>query len=415
MNERSLRGALISPDSRFRSEVRALLGDVEPRVGIAVEISERFVDFREDVVRTLRQSKADLLLVDLEQEPELGVKFIQFLADAQPGHRVIAFGGEISPDQLLTAMRAGVADYLHKPVSAELLRGAVGRVAQTLSSSRAKAEEESKAEGQVFAFFSPKGGSGSTTVATNLAVVLRQLTSKRTLLVDLDLELGETALMLGMRPRFNFVDLVQNFHRMDADLLASFIERHDSGVDLLSAPYHPEKAEMVSGDLIRRILLFLRQHYDYIVVDTSKSFSQATLATFEQADQVFLVTTADLPSLRNIQRGLPMMRRVLVRGEDQLRLVINRFDPKDQISAKDIERSLGLKVFWKLSNDYEAVLGSLNTGKPIVMNGTSSYSKDLKNLGVALAGTEAQTERRGRIMGALSRFTTGKKKEGKHG
>jgi Flp pilus assembly CpaE family ATPase len=104
-----------------------------------------------------------------------------------------------------------------------------------------------------------------------------------------------------------------------------------------------------------------------------------------------------------------------VRGEDQLRLVINRFDPKDQISAKDIERSLGLKVFWKLSNDYEAVLGSLNTGKPIVMNGTSSYSKDLKNLGVALAGTEAQTERRGRIMGALSRFTTGKKKEGKHG
>jgi pilus assembly protein CpaE len=415
MSERSLRGALISPDSRFRSEVRALLGDVEPRVGIAVEISERFVDFREDVVRTLRQSKADLLLVDLEQEPELGVKFIQFLADAQPGHRVIAFGGEISPDQLLTAMRAGVADYLHKPVSAELLRGAVGRVAQTLNSSRAKAEEESKAEGQVFAFFSPKGGSGSTTVATNLAVVLRQLTSKRTLLVDLDLELGETALMLGMRPRFNFVDLVQNFHRMDADLLASFIERHDSGVDLLSAPYHPEKAEMVSGDLIRRILLFLRQHYDYIVVDTSKSFSQATLATFEQADQVFLVTTADLPSLRNIQRGLPMMRRVLVRGEDQLRLVINRFDPKDQISAKDIERSLGLKVFWKLSNDYEAVLGSLNTGKPIVMNGTSSYSKDLKNLGVALAGTEAQTERRGRIMGALSRFTTGKKKEGKHG
>jgi pilus assembly protein CpaE len=172
---------------------------------------------------------------------------------------------------------------------------------------------------------------------------------------------------------------------------------------------------MVSGDLIRRILLFLRQHYDYVVVDTSKSFSQATLATFEQADQVFLVTTADLPSLRNIQRGLPMMRRVLVRGEDQLRLVINRFDPKDQISVKDIERSLGLKVFWRLSNDYEAVLGSLNTGKPIVMNGTSSYSKDLKNLGVALAGTGAQTEHRGRIMGALSRLTAGKKKDGKHG
>ena len=205
-----------------------------------------------------------------------------------------------------------------------------------------------------------------------------------------------------MQPRFNFVDLVQNFHRMDADLLASFIERHDSGVHLLSAPYHPEKAEMVTGDQIRRILLFLRQHYDYVVVDTSKSFSPATLATFEQADQVFLVTTADLPSLRNIQRGLPMMRRVLVRGEDQLRLVINRFDPKDQISVKDIERSLGLKVFWKLSNDYEAVLGSLNTGKPIVLNGTSSYSKDLKSLGVTAGrAPRDETERRGRILGRL--------------
>ena len=413
MTDRSLRGAVISSDPRFRTELKELLAGIEPRVGIVTEITERFVDFREDLVRQLRQAKPDLLLVDLEQEPELGVKFIQFLADSQPGHRFIAFGGDLPADQLVAAMRAGVADYLHKPVAPELLRGALGRIGQTIGA-RAKQEEQDRPDGQIYAFFSPKGGSGSTTVATNLAVVLRQLTGKKTLLVDLDLELGETALMLGMRPRFNFVDLVQNFHRMDADLLASFIERHDSGVDLLSAPYHPEKAEMVTGDLIRRILLFLRQHYDYVVVDTSKSFSQSTLATFEQSDQVFLVTTADLPSLRNIQRGLPMMRRVL-RGEDQLRLVINRFDPKDQISVKDIERSLGLKVFWKLSNDYEAVLGSLNTGKPIVMNGTSSYSKDLKSLGVTLAGTEGQTERRGRIMGALSRFT-GKKKEGKsHG
>jgi pilus assembly protein CpaE len=413
MTDRSLRAALISSDPRFRTELKDLLAGTEPRVGVVAEITERFVDFREDLVRHLRQAKPDLLLVDLEQEPELGVKFIQFVADSQPGHRFIAFGGEIPAELLLAAMRAGVADYLNKPVQPDLLRGALGRIGQSMGS-RAKQVEEERPDGQIFAFFSPKGGSGSTTVATNLAVVLRQLTSKKTLLVDLDLELGETALMLGMRPRFNFVDLVQNFHRMDADLLASFIERHDSGVDLLSAPYHPEKAEMVSGDLIRRILLFLRQHYDYVVVDTSKSFSQATLATFEQADQVFLVTTADLPSLRNIQRGLPMMRRVLGRSEDQLRLVINRFDPKDQISVKDIERSLGLKVYWKLSNDYEAVLGSLNTGKPIVMNGTSSYSKDLKSLGVTLAGTGGQTERRGRIFGALSRIT-GKKKEGNHG
>ena len=197
--------------------------------------------------------------------------------------------------------------------------------------SRASGEEERPA-GQVYAFFSPKGGSGSTTVATNLAVVLRQLTGKKTLLVDLDLELGETALMLGMRPRFNFVDLVQNFHRLDADLLASFIERHDSGVDLLSAPYHPEKAETVSGDLIRRILVFLRQHYDYVVVDTSKSFSQAMLAIFEQSDQVFLVGDGGPALAPEHPARVADDAAGAGPGRGPLRLVINRFEPEGRRS-----------------------------------------------------------------------------------
>ena len=123
--------------------------------------------------------------------------------------------------------------------------------------------------------------------------------------MDLDLELGESALVLGVQPRFNFVDFVENFRRMDASLLASYIEHHPSGVHLLSAPLQPEKAEAVTADQIRRILAFLRQHYDYVIVDTPRSFAPPTLAVFEQADLVFIVSTADLPSLRNIQRGIP--------------------------------------------------------------------------------------------------------------
>ena len=223
-------------------------------------------------------------------------------------------------------------------------------------------------------------------MATNLAVVLHRLTGKRTLLVDLDLELGEIALLLGVQPRFNFVDMVQNFHRMDADLLASYIERHDSGVHLLSAPYQPEKAEVVTGDEIRKILTFLRQHYDYVIVDTAKSFSPATLAAFEQADLVFLVTNVDLPSLRNIQRGLPLLKRMLGRSGDQVRLIVNRYNAANDISLKDVEHTLGLKVYWKLSNDYEAVIRSINTGKPIVLNGDSNYGEDVKALGREVTG-----------------------------
>src|SRR5690606_20229798 len=124
--------------------------------------------------------------------------------------------------------------------------------------------DRTRQPGQLFTFFSSKGGSGSTTIATNIAIVIHRLTSKRTLLVDLDLELGEVALLLGAEPRFNFVDLVENFHRMDSGLLASYIEQHASGVHLLPAPFHPQPASVASGDETRRILQFLRQHYDYI-------------------------------------------------------------------------------------------------------------------------------------------------------
>ena len=160
-----------------------------------------------------------------------------------------------------------------------MLSGAVDGAVRRL---RWSADGPQQQPGKLFAIFSPKGGSGSTTVATNLAIHLHRLTGKRTLLVDLDLELGEIALQLGVEPRFSFIDMVRNFHRMDAELLASYIENHESGVHLLSAPYHPDRSEVVTGDQISRILQFLKRNYDYVIVDTSKLFSPATLATFSQ-------------------------------------------------------------------------------------------------------------------------------------
>jgi pilus assembly protein CpaE len=215
--------------------------------------------------------------------------------------------------------------------------------------------------------------------------------------VDLDLELGEIALLLGVQPRFNFVDMVQNFHRMDAELLASYIERHESGVHLLSAPYQPEKAEIVTGEEIRRILQFLRKHYDYVVVDTSKSFSPATLASLEQADLAFIVTNVDLASLRNLQRGFPLLKRMLSRGESHIRLVVNRYHPENDISLEDVQRTLGVPVFHSLSNDYEGVSRSISTGKPIVLNGNSKFSQDMKALGAHVTGIHMKKGGRGRL------------------
>jgi len=205
-----------------------------------------------------------------------------------------------------------------------------------------------------------------------------------------------------VEPRFSFVDLVRNFHRVDAGLLASYIERHDSGVELLSAPFHPAKAETVTGDQIRQILHFLKQHYDWVVVDTSKSFTPPTLATFEQADSVFLVTNVDLPSLRNITRCLPLLERMgQVKSDDWLRIVVNRYQQSDPITLKEIEKTLGIPVYWTLANDYESVMNSINSGKPVVLSEKSAFARDMKAFVTDVSGTAPSKDSRSGLLDTL--------------
>jgi pilus assembly protein CpaE len=391
MADQPIRAALISTDPRFREVVNEVVLSADVQITVGLELVAPYADFGERELQTFRALDPQLVFLDLEDSPDLGVKFAQFVAESSSARRFIAVGPMLSPELLTEAMRAGVADYLTKPVLADSLRGSLERLGPRLGSTNG---DRPRQPGLVYAFASAKGGAGSTTVATNLAILLHQLTGKKTLLVDLELQLGEVALLLGVKPRFNFVDMVQNFHRMDAGLLAQFIERHASGVHVLSAPYHPDQAEAVSTDQIRRIVRFLRQHYDYVLVDTSKSLSPAALGVFEQADLVFVITTADLPSIRNIQRGMPLLRRAVLGGEKQVRIVVNRADGGEAISRSDIERTLGFKVFWTLSNDYEAVMTSVNTAKPIVLEGKSRYARDLRRLSAEVTGLRPGTDGR---------------------
>lgn len=385
MEKQSIRTAIISTDAALRGLVRKVVSEDDLGIEVGLEVVVPFHEINDSHLEQLRQLNPDLIFLDVSEDPVMGLKFAQFLVEGAPNRRVVGIGTDLTPDLLMQAMQAGVTEYLPKPVTPDKIQDSIDRLARKFG--HRGGEERKREPGKLFAFFSPKGGAGSTSVATNTAVQLHLLTRKRVLLVDLDLELGETALLLGVEPRFSFVDLVRNFHRVDAGLLASYIERHDSGVELLSAPFHPAKAETVTGDQIRQILHFLKQHYDYVIVDSSKSFTAPTLATFEQSDAVFLVTNVDLPSLRNITRCLPLLERMgSVKGDDWLRILVNRYQPSDPISLKEIEKTLGIPVYWTLSNDFEAVMNSINQGKPVVLSEKSAYAKDLKGFVNALTG-----------------------------
>ena len=383
IQHQQLRGALITTDDHLRGIVLESVEAAGIPMGIDLEIAARPPYLDPEHLERLRSSEPHVVILDMADDPEGAIRVAGAIASSCPRAALVGVGPELEAPRLLEAMRAGLVEYIQRPVEAPSIRDALGRLIRKRGWGDA---QEGQRNGKLLAFFSAKGGTGATSVVTNVGVELHRLTGKKTLLVDLDLELGEIASLLGLKPRFHFVDLVRNFHRMDADLLPSYIESHESGVQVLSAPFEPELAEEVTGEQIARILGFLRRHYDYVLVDTSKSLAPPALAALQMADPIFLITNLDVPSLRNLKRCLPVLDKVTAGDAARLRLVVNRLNPKSLVRIQDLEEALGIEVYWTLINDYQTVINSISTGQPLVLHGGSRYAEQLKELARDLAG-----------------------------
>jgi pilus assembly protein CpaE len=395
----------ISTDDHLRGVVFQSIEDAGLPIRVELELATPVQHLEPDHLERLRAASPNIVVLDMADEPERAIRVASAIASGSPRAVLVGVGPELDSTRLLDAMRAGLVEYVSRPVETTGMRDAFARVLSKRGWSDA---QEGHRNGKLLAFFSAKGGSGSTSVVTNVGIELHRLTGKRTLLVDLDLELGEIASMLGVRPRFHFVDLVRNFHRMDADLLPSYIESHESGVHVLSAPFEPEYGEEVTGEQIARILGFLRKHYDYVLVDTSKSLAPPALAALQTADPIFLVTNMDVPSLRNLKRCLPILDRVTAGGPERLRLIVNRYNPKSLVRLEDLEETLGLEVSWTLTNDYETVIQAISTGQPLVLQGRSRYAEELKELArdIVHGAAGATKESKGLMGRLLSPFRT---------
>jgi pilus assembly protein CpaE len=381
-----LRAALISSDDRLRDVVFDSIGHSGLPMTIGLEIVPPAGPLDSDHLERLRSYEPQVVILDMADDPAGAIRTAAAIASGLPRAAVVGLGPELDAGRLLDAMRSGVVEYVPDPVDRVSIADALERVIRKCGRG---ASLEGRRNGQLLVFFSPKGGAGSTTVVTNIGIELHRLTGKKTILVDLDLELGEIASQLGVRPRFHFVDLVRNIHRMDVDLLASYIESHKSGVHVLSAPFEPDTGDMVGAEDITRILSFLRSHYDYVLVDTSKSLAPPALAALQMADTIYLVTNIDVPSLRNMQRCLPILNKVTAGDANRLRLVVNRYNAKSLVRLEDLEETLGLEVYRTLQNDFETVITSISSGQPLVLEGNSRYAKELKALARDIASGPA--------------------------
>jgi pilus assembly protein CpaE len=342
------------------------------------------------------------VLVDVDPAPREAFRLIATVAERRPDLRVVAFGADASAERILEAVRSGASEFVPKPVDERVLLDALLRLRRHVAP---RTEAVAKPAARVLSFFSAKGGTGSTTVATNVAVSLARNQGKSVLLVDLDLQLGEAALFLGLKPRYSLVDLVSNLHRTDEALLKTFVVKHESGVHLLAGPDAPDSGAAVGAEQIGRALQLLRSQYDYLVLDVPNNALEYVYAVLDQSDQIFLVCTADLPSLKNIQRTIGMLEKLGV-PKNRLQVLLNRYDRAQQgVDRNAVERIAGREIFASIPNDYPTVMRSINSGIPLASTNHTEISRSFAELTQRLGESRprAATRERKNPLAFLSR------------
>jgi pilus assembly protein CpaE len=259
------------------------------------------------------------------------------------------------------ALSADVSDVLLLPALTENVVFAIRKA--THAPRRAAAA--GRREGRIITVFSPKGGTGKTVIATNLAAALAKAGERRTLLLDLDLQFGDAAIMLGLEPEKTIYDFVNAPGELDPDKLAGYTTTHKSGLDILPAPLRPEDAELVTEAKLGRLIEVARACYDVIVVDTSPFFHGPMLATLDRTDELMLVCSLDVPTLKNVRLALSTLE-MLSFPQQRIRIVLNRANSKVGMKQREVEAALEQKVRYEIPSD-RAVPLSVNKGVPAVL------------------------------------------------
>jgi pilus assembly protein CpaE len=260
--------------------------------------------------------------------------------------------------------------------------------------------------GRVVTVFSPKGGTGKTVTASNLAAALAKHGTK-TLLLDLDLQFGDAAIVMGIEPEKTVYDLVVAPGELDHEKLAGYITKHACGLDVLPAPLRPEDAELVTESKITRLLEVARETYEVIVVDTSPFFHGPMLATLDRTDELLVICGLDVPTLKNVRLALQTLE-LLAFPTSRIRFVLNRANTKVGLSKREVESALKVSIDTEVPSDRSVPI-SVNQGNPAVLaQPNSDFSRALTTLAKTLIKeratptTKAKSHHRRRLSMARS-------------
>jgi pilus assembly protein CpaE len=308
-------------------------------------------------------TQASVVVIGPELSEEAAIEAATALDEQLPGIGRVLWA-EPTATLLMKAIAAGVRGVLPANPSLSELRDAVRSALQALSRSQVSVAEPPPPTGRVVVITSPKGGTGKTTVAANLAVALASDGERTVALVDLDLQFGDVEYALRLRPDNTMTDAVKLGDNLDTTSVKGYLTPHPSGVFALCAPGHPADAESLDHGHVRRVVELLSQIFDYVVVDTAAGIDDHMLNAVELATDVVLLVATDVPTVRSAQKSLAVFRQL---GHDDRpwHIVLNRADAKVGLGPEDVEEAIGVKADIRVPES-RAVGASMNHGSPVV-------------------------------------------------
>lgn len=349
----------------------------------------------------IMQARPPLVFFDLTENIDLALDTIEKIITIHKNIFIFAASNNVESDLVIQTMRAGAREFLIKPIVKDDFQRSLKKAKNILR------QDNESTEGKIYSVFSNKGGIGKTSIATNLAIQLNELTGERVCLVDLNLQMGDISTFLDINPSFDIAYVITHISRLDESFLHSSLEKYkDREIYILADPPDIEQAEEISADDISSLLGFLKTMFSYIIVDTSSSFDVKTLTCLDISDYIFLVMLVNLPSIRNCQKCLSLFKR-LEYDEDKIKLVVNRYIEDDEITIDDVEEALSHSIFWKIPNNYFALMSAINKGIPVSeVEPDAEISRNYLSLAEKLSGVVsskvfAETEEK---EGILSKF-----------
>lgn len=380
----SIRVFIVSPDQETTNTIVEQLSRVED-IEIAGESGSR-----ESTLNIIGEFLPNVVLIDDEVE-DGPYRLAEEITQRFVNMAVIIIGKPLQEDYLRKLLQVGARDFVDKPVEATALVEAIYRAHEYEKKRKVllpstTVEETRVRKAKIISVFSNKGGVGTTTIAVNLAATLAKYFQRRTLLWDLDLFHGIVAVATNVVQRRHLTDLLNEIQYMDEEVFESYLERHESGLVVLPAPFTPEFGDFVSDEHVNRILAVARERWDYIIIDNPSFFNEPTIAALKQSDMILIVGSLDLGTIKNIKACLMVLDKLNF-SRAKIKLVLNRVGREFGIFPKDIETTLKIPVFATIPADAKSVLTGLNQGVPAsISSPDTDFGRSINSLAKIVTG-----------------------------